>query len=250
MPRSYRVSIHTIAASNAAAPTNRSLSAASSSRLGSRQMHRSGHSRLQLHTADAASSAPPQWQRLLPTLPIPPPTTPTNRSRRRLLPPSRSVPLPLRSTPTFVPLFGVSLRSATQPMTALTDGSGHYATPACIQFGCSPLTAAPIRGNQSTAPVRGNQSPATGVPSLRSARCLDRLIWSLRLPGRAPSPLQFPPAPALGLSGNMRLPSRIEMLQTGILLRCVPLPFLPRAPRWGASPRRPARLPRARAARA
>ena len=61
MPRSYRVSIHTIAASNAAAPNNRSLRAASSSRLGSRQMHRSGHSRL---------------QRLLPTLPIQPPQAP------------------------------------------------------------------------------------------------------------------------------------------------------------------------------
>lgn len=63
--------------------------------------------------------------------------TTTLRSRRRLFPQSRSVPLPLRSTPTFVPLFGDSLRSATQPAPALTDCSGHYAMPVRIGSRCS-----------------------------------------------------------------------------------------------------------------
>ena len=152
------------------------------------------------------------------------------RSRRRLLPPSRSVPLPLRSTPAFVPHSGVSLRYATQPTTALTDCSGHYAlsthtlrslrtepAPSVLlrfRFG-QPLVAsscgfpdAPLHSpssaatelrslrNSSSHPIwmlstdRNTsprlQSPATGLPSLRSAGCLDRLR-------RAPRPLQFPP---------------------------------------------------------
>ncbi len=97
-------------------PTNRSLRAASSGRLGSRRMPRSGRSRLQRHPPEAPlrSCLTAQSHRLsFVPIQLPPNTThqPTTlRSRRRRFPQSRSVPLPLRSTPSFVPLFGVSLR--------------------------------------------------------------------------------------------------------------------------------------------
>ena len=102
-------------------------------------------------------------------------STHTLRSRRRQFPQSRSVPLPLRSTPTFVPLFGDSLRSATQPAPALTDCSGHYAMPVRIGFRCS-----------LTPQCRTASLHTTGISQLGSQE-LAHNVALCRIPLRIPS---------------------------------------------------------------
>ena len=97
----------------------------------------SGRSRLQPHPPDAPlrSCLTTQSHRLpiipiqlLATLTKPPRYVPAADCSSH----SRSVTLSLRSTPSFVPLFGDSLRSATQLVPALPDCSGIDAIPVRI----------------------------------------------------------------------------------------------------------------------
>jgi hypothetical protein len=98
-----------------------------------------------------------------------------------------------------------------------------------IQFGCSPLTAAPIRDTCPRQPIPGSCPRQRGCLRYRSAGCLDRLA-----PGTQPPTAS--PGARPGLSHIMRLPLRLELAQTGILLRCVPLPFCHAPPPHGGLP--------------